>query len=262
MPDITVNGFDLATVGFRSANVDQYLAAPGFNLALAEVAGRDDTLRMGSTTPQPRRIAVAGWIRAADRATLRLYADRFKGRLRGGDLRVVFPDEPGRFIVGFAEQVTLPPIAPVYAQTAVNANWSLVCPDPHFYDADLTTVALSATAAAVPLGSGPVRPIVTISGPATDPVVIYRDSGGVERARMSFTGTSIGSGASIVLDCTRMTIISGAGVNMANALVGASRWIVLDPYHAAGPAGPWPTLAVTGLGTGGSAKVEYRRAWL
>lgn len=259
MPDsILVNGYDLAGLGFHAPQIDSHLAAPGRSYAISEIPERDDALLLSEGgTPQARRIQVNGWLQAPDRATLRLYADRFKGRLRGGALEVIFPDEPGRFIRGRAEQVTLPPIPPVFSQRAIYANFALVCPDPHYYDLTTQTVAIGAGAAQIALGSAPVRPIITLTS-GTGPVIIYRDAAGVARARMDFTGTSIGTGASLVIDTHRMTIRTGAGVNMANALISPSRWIVLDPYHAAGPAGPWPTVEVTN----GAGEIRYRRAWL
>jgi predicted phage tail component-like protein len=256
---ILVDGIDLAEFGFTATRTDGLYNGPERTRETAEAPGLDAAqLLTPEGTLKPRRIVVEGVQSAPTRAGLLSIRDRLLGWLSHGELEIATRDQPDRGYRGRLERADPAPIAPHFASRGARFGFVVLCPDPHAYDAEPTELLTGAGGIEIPLGTGPVRPLLRLAGPAEAPAIVYRDARGEERARLTLPGTTLGAGHWIDLDCHRMTARDHAGNNAAAALGDDSRWIRLDPYDAAGPEGPWPTIEATA----GALTLTYRRAWL
>jgi phage-related protein len=253
MPALTVDGFDVATIGFIVSEVEGHRGGYDLTYPLAEIPVADGVQLLAASGIVPaRRITVSGYQRAPDLATLLTRKDELVRRLRARPLALRFGDQPDRYITGYVQSQEVPLIGPHLMQTYHYVRITFLCPDPRWYADAVTTVALSGSATPTPLGSAPVSPVVTITGPATGPQIIVRQ-GGTEVSRMDFAGASVGGGASLVVDGKALTIRDGNGASRASDLLSG-----LFPRLAPAPDGTPPTLEIAG----GSGSASYRQAWL
>lgn len=127
-----------------------------------------------------------------------------------------------------------------------------------FYDAAkydrLATVVedIGSTPVEVPQGSSASLPVVTITGAATDPVLIGRDEEGTEIGRLGLIHT-LGAVVEVEIDMANHTVTYPAGTP-ANGLATMdfeNTWFFSLPKGT-------PTLEVTS----GTATAEYRKRWL
>ncbi len=257
---IVVDGVDLQLViGYVAADVSGYLASVGSMYTMQTVPGRDDALYTDHEPPvEARLIPITGTLRGATRAALVDAQRRLVRALRNGLLEVVFPDRPDLFIRGRVGAVMDEGgDGARLLQRDARLSFTLNCADPRFHEVEETEVVLNEDGIDIPLGNAAVRPLITISGPAVDPVLTYRDYTAETVAVMDFTGTTLLTGESLVIDTYKGTIADGDGVNMAAALVSGSNWIRFAAGDAQSDDGPYPTLAISS----GTAVAVYRKAW-
>lgn len=105
----------------------------------------------------------------------------------------------------------------------------------------------------LPLGTGPVRPVLTISGVAVNPSITLYNSLGALVGTMVLTVTTISTDI-LVIDCDAKTIKLN-GVNRVDLLTSGD-FFTIDP---ADPAfnGLGPTIA----SSSGALSISYRRTW-
>jgi hypothetical protein len=250
---VRIDGVDLSTLGLITADVPELRDGVERDYPLGKVPGRGAVHLSRRGQPRERRITVVGAIAAADHATVLTAMDSLKRRVGAREVQIVVADALTRYFTGRPESIRLPTIAPTLSQRMVHVRWTWVCTDPLAYDTTPQSVAFGA-ATQMPLGSAPSRPVLTLSVPAGDVAVIYRDSGGTERGRIELVDVS---GAELVIDCDDQVITfddeSGA------ELLSGGDFLELDPLDGA-EGGPYPTLEVVGTVT--AAVAVYRRAWL
>lgn len=221
------------------------------------VPGREDALPLdteGSTGP--RRISIDAVQKADTLAELMAAKEDLLWYLHGREHQVRIKESPTRYITAKVEAVQITPIDPWAIQRGHQVQILLLAADPRWHADQLVEAVLDTTRTPVELGSAPSRPVVRIDGPVSNPVVIHRDSAGVEKARIELNAT-IGTGAAVIIDCDRMTITDALGTDLAYVWKGRV-FLRLDPRHAGGPAGPWPTVELSG----GTGTIGYRKAWL
>lgn len=258
--EITVNGFDLGELGFVLQNdADGWRDGVALGaLELAPVPGSAGVAVLGRTT-SARSIGVSGAMRADTMAELLASTDELKARLSDGVLEVAFGDDAARvFFCELDGPVRIAPERPVITQPMHWLRFTLLCPVGYVFDASPTIVDFSAAAAECPLGTGAVAPLLRLIGPATNPVVTYRDARGDEIATLGMTA-ELAAGDVREIDCGRFRIVDGGGVNRIGELTSGD-FLAMDPRDALGEDGPYPTLEVSGLT--GNALVMYRRSWL
>ena len=142
-------------------------------------------------------------------------------------------------------------IQPELTQKAYDVALRFLVSDPRYY-ATSDTIVNFTTATDMPLGTALVDPVVRLTG-GTDPVLIYKNSSAVEVARMEFTW----SGTWIDIDMDAKTILDNTGTSQIAAL-DTGEFFSLDPNDGDYPTSDWPTLEVSG---GGSGTATYRKAY-
>lgn len=254
--EIIFNGRDLRELGVRVTAADGWRSALARQFPVAEVPARDDAVSLSDRAlTLPRRIVATGWQEAESVQELRSLRDELAWLLSLEDSTFSVVDAPDRFLRANVVSLDMPPLGPAFVHTSQRISFVVEARDPRWYSTEETVVALSAAPAACPVGSAPVRPVVTISGPADSPELVLRTSGGVELTRLSFAGYSIAGGASLVVDCERLTIRDGSGANGAAAL-NSGRFPRLRRDAASLDGSPRLSL------TSGAGSARYRRAWL
>lgn len=248
-----VDGFALSALGVVVEDAQGRRDGADERVPTATVPGYGEVELTDEPTPSPRRITVIATQSAPTVGELQVQLRALKARLRPGRLVAVgFSDDPDLVYFGRCESISAPSIAPAFVQRAHRLRIVIICPDPQGYDASETTVAVGGAPTPLPLGTGMHRPVVMITGPATDPVLEYR-AGGVVVGRMGL-GVSLGSGESLVVDSGRVTIRREDGTSAAEALASGD-FLRFEGRHGAA------TLArVSGSAAG--VAVTYRRAYL
>lgn len=202
---------------------------------------------------QVRRITVDGGLKADDHATIVSNIRELKWILEDRELQLILPDDPTHYFVARLESPRLPPIAPTHSQRMSLLHWTFLCTDPHAFSTSETTIDFNAFATAVPIGSGDVRPVITVVGlDAFD--VIHRSSAGVEVGRIRIEGAGTGE---VVIDCENQ-VITLDGEEAPDLLVDSTDFIVLTKHHAGGSGGPHQTLEISPAATASAAQAVYR----
>lgn len=138
-------------------------------------------------------------------------------------------------------------------------------PDPRRFDRETIPRALSATPVACPVGTGVSAPVIRLFGAATpvvNPSVVLRSPAGQELARLPLTG-SLGSNTWLDIDTTSqwLHLVSSGTRTVALSWLGVGTWPLLDPQDAAGPSGPFPTLALEATSGTPTGVALWRRSW-
>lgn len=242
-----INSVNARAYGFVLSEPPGWLDAPPAQTPSATILQRGPIV-VGGQTVQARRVTLRGYVRGNSAADARTKLDSLKLALSYPPVQVVFDDSASRYHSLHLENLTAPPL-PQGAFLAIDLRVEalLVAYSPYAIDVDATTVA---GVAALPLGTGPVRPVVTLNG-ATNPVTHSlrdKDNNVVGSMVIAAAGT-------VVVDHDAKTITVD-GVLDLNALTSGD-FFVIDPadpkFQGAGP-------SITSSGAT-SHSVTYRRTW-
>ena len=264
---IYVNEFDTSGHGLIVERVDGWVDGLVALDRVSQLPGRvGGVILPPESETAPRTIQVVGTMLGQSAqggtmslATLRSNLDQLKERLYRGTVEVRFVDQTDRYVNARCSGFQVPATAPQFQNPKSRVSFSLFCPDPLIYSTQPYVVGFSTVKASLPLGTAPVAPIIRIMGAATNPVLTYRNNGGVSKQTMGFTVT-LAATDYLEIDCELATITKYASGVSSN---GMSLWtsgdfITLDPQHGDYVNSLWPSLE-TSAGTGETA---YRRAWL
>lgn len=261
---VYVDGFDTGTLGLIVRGVTGWQNMAQHTPETARVPYLTGmTVLAAKETVSPLDLSVQGYMTGATDTALRAALDELKARLHtGADVALRFVDIATREfpvrVLG-VDVVGQPPqfiaVNPYYDVTIRAA-----CYDPYLRETTDSTPTFNATADAMALGTAKSFPVLRIDGVATNPVVIYRDSGGTEQARMEFGAYTIASGDYLEIDMRKRTIVQSISSTITDArdeLTGGN-YFALDPQHGVWWTSAWPTLEVqSGAGT-----ATYRRRYL
>jgi phage-related protein len=143
-------------------------------------------------------------------------------------------------------------------QRMQGAAWTFLCADPYAYETTTTSIDINAGAAACAMGTGLVRPVITIVDPPDDLVVIYRNGAGTEISRLSLTHAA--ATGTLVIDCDLQSItLDGADANDWLDVDTGGDFPVLDWRDVIASVNP--TLELSPAATAASALAVYRRTW-
>lgn len=190
--------------------------------------------------------------------------DAIRRRL-AGVLEITRDDAPAR--AWYAEladaKATIPAGNLVNPVTILDLTFRL--PDPRRHDVETQSRTLSATPTAIPTGTGTSTPRIVLFGDATpvvDSVIVLRSPTGAELSRLTLTG-SLGANTWLDVDCTSEWLHLVSSGTRAPALywLASGQFPVLDGDDAAGPDGPYPTLALESASGTPTGVVLWRRSW-
>jgi hypothetical protein len=261
--DVYINDFNLRNLGFVLETPEGWRS--GFTVPdrRTGLPGRVGTVRLArEDETQPRRLILVGHQLADDLTQLNSRLNELKGRLYEGDLEIRMGDALDWVFIGRTDSFEPTPIPPALMQAAHRLRISILCSDPLIYARYPTVVSFGGAAAECPLATGVSVPRIRIGtapgGALTNPTITYRDHRGVAVTTMTLTAT-LGASQWLEIDNDLSKITDQAGANRISALTGGD-FIALDPHHAAGEAGPYPTLEVSvATGAVDFATAEYRK---
>lgn len=257
---IIVDGVDLEGLGVLLVE-DAQGQHDGFDVdqPIAHVPGKYGGVFLGVIgQSRERRVTVVGGLRSDTHAEVLTALDDLRWRIEERNVQVAFTDRTSRYFNGRLESVKHPGVPPAHTQRMSHFSWTFLCADPRYFESTPTVVTFTSSAASTPLGNAKVWPVISIVGAVTDPIVIYRNSLGVEMWRMAFVG-SVGGGQELLIDFASQSItLDGADAyNLLDGLV--SRLGPLDFRDATSLTGAQPTLEISPTPT--SATATYNKAW-
>lgn len=256
----TINGTDPRTLGLIISDITGWLDAPALSYQAITVPGRPGQLIINPTADvAPVRNVARGIVEGTDLTTSRANFDKLKALFASvSGVAVGFLDGPGRAVTAYCTRFAALPGAAQMISRKIAVEIELVAFDPYEYDTSATTVALTAVAAALGLGTAPVRPVITITGAATNPVFTLKNSAGTAIGSLALALTTV-AGDSLVIDCAKRTVRLN-GVNRLDAVTGGDFFTLDAIAQGVYSSSSWPTLTVAGLGAGTAAAV-YKKAW-
>lgn len=262
MPPMYLNDVDTeTTLGMIVEAVDGWLDSPSARDRTTQLPTRVGAIVLApDSETAPRSISVRGVIQGTSLANVRTRIEQLKDLLFRGTVELRFADHPDRVIYARCQEKHLLVTPPQFTYPKSKFGISFLCPDPLIYAVSPTLVAFgTAFRAACPLGTAPSAPVIRLMGPATNPVISYRDQAGTVRGSMTFGALSLLSTDYIELDCEFCSAskhTSGVKSNILSSL-SAGGFLLLDPHHADYANAVWPTIEASS----GTGEVAYRKAW-
>jgi phage-related protein len=259
MSALLLNGVSAAAYGFTLAEATGWVDLPACQTPTTPIPGRQGVTVLGPTQEQSRTLTLRGHVRGTTATQQRAFVDALKLALCAVPVSVILPDHPDRFYLAVRASATLTPASRgSMVATTQPIDITLTVMDPYAYDVALTTVNVTGASAytAIPLGTAPVRPKFTMSGPNANPLRFYLVSDTVVTTFMTLrVGGTLGSGDTLVVDHEAQTIRKN-GVNVL-ALLQEGDFFQIDPAaHIVG--GQPPRVVAEGAMP---FTVTYRKAW-
>lgn len=254
-----INGVDAkVTYGFTYENANGWLDAPARKTPSAQVLKRGGERALDNPRDQARSLSLKGTITGITAQDARDKADALKLALsKNTGAQITFDDLLTRFIIARCESFKVPPYGPSMIQRKLSVEIGLVAYDPFSYSTSLTgPITLDATSGVhQTIGTAPSRPIITLTGAQTNPVLtLFDTTGAVVLGTLSLTVTMI-AGDTLVIDCDAKTIKLN-GNNRLDVLT-TGDFFVFDPL-----VDPSPAIQYTSGGAGaGTGTFTWRKAW-
>jgi hypothetical protein len=270
-PSLFANGRDVEALGLRVFTCKGPWDIPQITDPTLVIPGRLGLVRTGAATQMAARtITLTGAIYRSDaprtNADVLAMLDVLKPLLALGVLELRTATQPTRSYLCRLATFDVTMHGAAFAAGSADFSLTLTCTDPLGYDTDPSGIGFAAAPIAIPLGTGPSAGLLRIMGPATSPVVTYRDLTGAIVHTLGFTRTLLATDyEEIDLDLLKVTRVqSGVATNDIAALTsGDLEDFVLRPEDGDALAGVYPTLECSGLtGTGNQCELLYSRGWL
>lgn len=241
-----INSVNASTFGFTLSDAPGWLDTPPTTTPTGVVLLRG-ARALGPSVEQPRRVSIRGLVRGSSPSDARTKIDALKLALSFPPVQVSFADWATRYYLLRLDTFSVPAEA-MGSQISKNlrVEITMTAIPPYAFETSTTTVA---GGAAMAMGTGPVRPVVTLTG-ANNPVISLKDKDAnvVTVMALTLAGT-------IVIDNDAMTILDDGVLNL-NALV-TGDFFVIDPADPKFQ-GSGPTINATGVS---SVSTNYRKSW-
>jgi phage-related protein len=256
---LSISGVNAWNYGLILSSAPSWLDAPSRTFQTIVIPGRAGVTPLAEATETLKTLTLKGVVQGETPSEARGNLDKLKVALRTGSVTVSLSDRPGVFIyVDFQSLTSIPSEAGSLIACKLPVEITLQCADPFWYDTNFSSVSIaSGTSSDIALGSGPVRPLLTLLGPSTNPAISLNDYLGTLYQEMIFNGLSLSTGDALVIDNDAMTIKK----NGTNALLSltAGDFIKIEASDVAYyDTSSWPTIGLTG---GGTLSVAYRKTW-
>lgn len=268
---VSVNGTDLATLGFRvRERRGDLTAAVGAPPAVAVPGGFGARATGASAAPGPRRLELVGRLEAASAAALETALATVltvclgaAGGPTAADVTLVLGAagaSPTRQWTAALADAVVQRRAPTGLTPVADLTLVFEARDPLSYDASVTTLALSTAVARGALGTAWSWPVVALAGAFSGARTITLVDGAdatVRTLTVTVPSSTVLSGHTVEVDMLAETVTHvHGGVRDARAswLTGGD-FVALDPAHRVG--GTEPGLRLDA----GTGTATYRRAW-
>jgi phage-related protein len=255
MVGLLINGVDSESLGFTLAEPPGWLDMPVRDITTAPILDRAGVKALASPSEGARRLTLTGTVRAITAALLRPKIDALKLALLASPLTLVFGDNSTRKVTASLTSFTTRSVQDgAFVQEGLLVEVVLSALDPYSYDTVLSNNGFT-SANRMPLGTGPVRPLITLTDVVTNPVIELYNKAGVLQGSLSLAITDI-VGDTLEIDSDAKTIKKN-GVSVLSAIA-AGDFFIIDPADQTNYGAPGPYVSGTGFG-GGS--VSWYNAW-
>lgn len=256
---VTVNGTPLSTLGIEGTRIRGWSDGVELGRDAVQIPGYRGRVEGTTVEASPRTVQVEGLVRNNTVGTRNAVIEEALAHMRGR-CEIVPDDQTSKLVVGYLETSRVTALSDLLTmdKDIVDVRLDFVCYDPLFRDTEAQVASFDATARDVPMGTGPHRGTVTITGEPTDPTLTVKDFRGDTVATMEFTGTLAADEAWIV-DLYEHTItLSDSGVeSAADSVLSGGAFFHFEAAWADHVSEAWPTLEIDA----GSGSFTYYRRW-
>jgi hypothetical protein len=264
MADVVyLGGVDADALGLSITGLPDAWSAPPSpweTLGVPRYAGA--RLRRATPDVGPRTLVVEGIVRAATAVDAEVSLQALKDAVSERSVPIRYGYQPDRQYWGVLQGFGAGLFAPGNLGGWASVQLSFLLADPYAVDI-APTLATGGAGVRVPiaLGTGPTYVYAEVLGPATTPVLTYRDHAG--RVIGTFTGNaSLSDSTALVVDGTDggdAWVRNGAGARTPVLLTASAgyRFPVFSPRDGVRGMESWPTIETST----GTLSVTYARRW-
>lgn len=254
---LLINGVDASTLGLTLAEAPGWLDMPPRDVPTSPIIGRGGLKPLADPVEGARQISLTSTTRSATATLTRTQIDNIKLALLANPLSLVFADHSDRHVYATLKSFgvrALQGASGPFVQEALSVEAVLTAFDPLSYDNALTTITLNGSVNRLSLGTGVMRPLLTISGASVNPIFTLLNKAGVTLASLSLTLATAG-GDTLLVDMDSKTIRKN-GVSVLSA-ISAGDFFSVDPADQANFGTPFPYIT----SSSGSGTTAYYRTW-
>lgn len=254
MPALLINGVDAATFGFVLTESPSWIDLPPRMTPSQAVINRQGAIITAPSIESARKVTLNGFVTSVSVAATRANLDALKIALTAAaGVQLIFQDNSTRYITCTLDNFAVLWAGPALIERRLRVSISMTAFDPYFYD---TTVTSIASGNSWPLGTAITRPVITITGASTNPVITLLNKSGAVMNTMGLTITTI-AGDSLVMDHDARTIKKN-GTSIISSLTSGD-FFAVDPSDSANYGTPGPSIASSGVT--GTLLTTYRKTW-
>lgn len=265
-----VDGVNLETAGLIVGDRGESRSSPRFRDPYEGVPAAWQTIRLGRGTTEPKLITLDGAITAGSLSELRDRIDEIMWRLRPqAEHTLRWSDDATREWVVHFEQVRILGVGAEWLQPHVRVSISVRAEDPRARAVAETTDSnpgsLSRFVTVSTIGNAPMPVVITITG-SSDPLTLtrveYQASGGAVVSKFDYTGPTLNTLDTLVID-TRRQVVERNGVNDIDNIDDPDGGLgfEVDPDDGDFLTQSNPRVRLVGLNTANQFDVTYRERW-
>jgi phage-related protein len=243
----TVSGTykDLADFSYTVEGWVDALSGPARSFTTASVPGRIETVKLAATPAvKPGQFQIVGTVTGDTMAAYLANLRNLKGwAVRAVALKLLALDTTTFVEVDQTEAPVVAVGMPVNLASRVTVTFDVL--KPYWQAATATSNAVTTSFTEQPLGTAPVRPVVTFTGAPSGLTLTYADSAGVTVQTLTLAGLTTEGATQTVIDMDAMTVvqtISGVATDAIATLDNATDFFALDPKDADTVTPIWPKL--------------------
>jgi hypothetical protein len=189
MPALLINGVDAVSLGFVLTEAPSWLDLPPRNTPSQPVLNKQGSVVTAAPVEAMRRLTLRGFVTSASVAQTRTNIDNLKLALLAPLVQLIFQDNSTRYITVGLDNFSVMWSGPAMLDRRVRVDIQMSTFDPYYYDSTVTNIAGGNS---WPLGTGITRPVITITGASTNPVITLLNKSGVVMGTIGLTITTVG----------------------------------------------------------------------
>jgi hypothetical protein len=261
----TGNYKDLADFGLTVDGWGEAMGGPTREYPVASRPGRIGQSKL-STDPlyESKTVTLTGTVTADTFAAHITALDGLKGWCARAVALKISSLDSTRFLQCNLVAVNVEPIG-VPARTPASrvALTFEALEDPLWYATSATSNSLTTSLTEQPLGTAPVRPVITVTGNPSAFSLTYANSAGTTVQTLALAALETSGATQIVIDMANLTVVQTISAVDASAIakITTGDFFALDPKDADTVTPTWPKLLYTATGTVSAVSCVYRRAY-